>query len=692
MRRTPKPYAHAEPKALKKHGITRIDPYLWMHELESPRMLAHLEAENKYAKELLHDNLSLEEALYSEMLARIQESDSSIPVRFGAWMYYSRTEKNRQYAIHCRKLIVDGKWQDSPEQILLDENQEAAEKAYYEVGDYEISPSGRYLAWTEDTRGERSYRLRVRDLTRGKGLRLSRRDVGSLCWGADDTHLFYTAEDQKTHRPRQLWLLDFGVPSDRLIFEERDERFNLLVSKSRSQSYVILSSSSHTTSEVRVLPAHRPLGRWRIIRRRRSGIEYEVEHHSDHFLVRINDTGPNFRLVKLPLHASAPASWVELIPHRDNVILEAVDVYRDWLVSSEREDGIPRLTVHTLPLGEAHTVSFSDPAFVVDLDDLPEWETPVLRYTYESMTTPESVFEYDPRTRTSTLLRAQPVLGDFSPERYQAERIFARAEDGVAIPISLVYRADLRKASPQPIWLEGYGAYGMASEPWFSSTRLSLLDRGWIFAIAHVRGGGELGQGWHDAGRLAQKEASFTDFIACARTLADQGYSAPGWILAQGGSAGGLLVAGALNRQPDLFGAVILEVPFVDVLTTMLDPTLPLTVGEYEEWGNPGRKQDFQTMLAYSPYDNIRPQAYPPVLIEAGLHDSQVMAWEPAKYAAKLRQLKTDEHPVLLLTNLEAGHGGATGRYDSLRERARQFAFAISSIPGPGPEPASAHG
>lgn len=687
MRSIPGPCAHAEPKALKKHGVTRIDPYLWMHELESARMLAHLETENAYAKEVLRDNQPLEEALYREMLARVQESDSSVPVRFGAWMYYSRTERNQQYAIHCRKLIVDGKWHDSPEEILLDENLEAAGKAHYEVGDYEISPSGRYLAWTEDTRGERSYQLRVRDLARGKGLRLRRRDVGSLCWGADDTHLFYTAEDRKTHRPRQLWLLDFRASNDRLLFEERDERFNLLVAKTRSQFYVTLSSSSHTTSEVRVLPAHRPLGRWRIIRRRRSGIEYEVDHHSDHFLVRINDTGPNFRLVKIPLDGNALADWVELIPHRDDVILEAVDVYRDWLVSSEREAGIPRLTVHSLPLGHHHTVSFNDPAFVVDLEDLPEWETPVLRYTYESMTTPESVFEYDPLKRTSTLLRAQPVLGDFSPERYRAERIFARAEDGTAIPISLVYRADLRTQLPQPLWLEGYGAYGMTSDPWFSSTRLSLLDRGWIFAIAHVRGGGELGQHWHDAGRLAHKRASFTDFIACAGALADQGYTAPGKILAQGGSAGGLLVATALNMQAGLFGAAILEVPFVDVLTTMLDPTLPLTVGEYEEWGNPSRKQDFQTMLAYSPYDNIQPQAYPPILIEAGLHDSQVMAWEPAKYAAKLRSLKTDERPVLLLTNLDAGHGGATGRYDSLRERARQFAFALRSISGPGPEP-----
>ncbi|MBK9220126.1 MAG: S9 family peptidase [Uliginosibacterium sp.] len=680
MSSLPYPRAKACPEALKKHGKTRIDPYLWMHALDSVEMLEHLASENAYARDVLRNNGELEDQLFHEMLARIQETDCSIPVRFGGWMYYSRTEQNLQYAIHCRKRIIDELWSESAEEILLDENKEAAGKAHYEVGDYEISPSGRYMAWTEDTKGERSYRLRLRDLSTGKNLRQSRRDVASLCWGADDANVFYVAEETRTHRPRQLRLLHLATSEDQLLFDEADERFNLLVFKTRSQAYVILSSSSHTTSEVRILPANRPEGRWRIVRRRRAGIEYEVDHHSDHLLVRINDTGPNFRLVKAPASIGEPNQWLELIPHRTDVVLEAVDVYRDWLVASERKAGTPRLHVFSLTSGNANEITFNDPAFVVDIDDLPDWETRVLRYTYESMTTPDSVFEYDPLLQTSTLLRAQPVLGGFAPEHYRSERIVAHAKDGTPVPISLVYRADRQEGGISPLWLEGYGAYGMASEPWFSSTRLSLLDRGWIFAIAHVRGGGELGQAWHEAGRLEHKQNSFTDFIACARTLIELGYTAPGKILAQGGSAGGLLIAAVLNMCPELFGAAILEVPFVDVVTTMLDPSLPLTVGEYEEWGDPRRKQDYLTMLTYSPYDNIRPQSYPPILIETGLHDSQVMAWEPAKYATKLRQLKTDDNPVLLLTNLDAGHGGASGRYDSLHERARQFAFAIRSI------------
>lgn len=651
-----------------------------MHKLQSAPMQDYLNAENAYAQAMLADTEALQAQLYDEMLARIQEADLSVPVRFGGWMYYSRTEKGAQYAIHCRKRITEAGWEASEEEVLLDENREAQGKDFYEVGDYEVSPSGRYLAWTEDTRGQREYRLRLRDLYTGKTLRQRRQGVTSLCWAEDDMTLFYVSEDAQTHRANRLWRLSLFEAQDVMLFEERDERFNLLVFKTRSRGYVMASSSSHTTSEVRILPADRPAGRWRIVARRKAGIEYEVDHHSDHLLVRINDTGPNFRLVKIPL-TGADKSWQELIPHRDTVVLEGVDIYRDWRVATERIDGVPRLIITHLPSADSHSIAFEDATYMVDLDDLPEWETPLLRYTYESMTTPDSIYDYDPLKRETTLLRRQPVLGDFDPAHYRSERIHALAQDGTRIPISLVYRADRPRLPDAPVWLDGYGAYGMANDPWFSSTRLSLLDRGWVFALAHVRGGGESGQQWHDGGRLDTKHNSFDDYIACAEALIAQGYTRQGRILAQGGSAGGLLIGAVLNKRPDLFGAAMLEVPFVDVVTTMLDPSLPLTVGEYEEWGDPRRKEDFLRMLSYSPYDNLRPQAYPPMLVEAGLHDTQVMAWEPAKYVAKLRTLKTDSNPLLLMTNMSAGHGGASGRYDTLRERARQLAFALTQIP-----------
>jgi oligopeptidase B len=422
------------------------------------------------------------------------------------------------------------------------------------------------------------------------------------------------------------------------------------------------------------------MSRWRIVEKRRTGIEYEVDHHSDRLVIRINDTGPNFRLVEASVSDWQRANWRECIAHRDDVVLEGFDLYQDWCVTTERVQGVPQLAITRLADGTTHHVAFNDPGYVVDLEDLPEWNSPVLRYTYESLTTPDSVYDYDPETRQSTLLKRQPVLGDFDPAHYVSERIEAPTTDGASIPVTLVYRKGTQRDGSAPLWLDGYGAYGIINDPWFSVTRLSLLDRGWIFALAHVRGGGEMGQRWHDAGRLENKHQSFSDYIACAEALIARGYTAKARILAQGGSAGGLLVGAALNLRPDLFGAAIMEVPFLDVVTTMQDDSLPLTIGEYEEWGNPTIRAEYHRLLAYSPYDNVTETNYPPILIEAGLHDSQVMIWEPAKYVAKMRTLKTDTNPLLLVTSMEAGHGGASGRYDSLRERARQLAFALSVL------------
>lgn len=677
---SPAPIAPQHPHRLTKHRHVRSDPFYWLRNTKEMEVHDYLQAENEYAEAVLAPTKPLQEALYIEMLARIEETDLSVPVKFGDWMYYSRTEQGAQYPIHVRKRIQAEGWEASPEELLLDENKEAADKAFYEVGDYEVSPSGRFLAWTEDNKGQREYRLRVRDLVTGKDLRLAKKGVVSLAWAEDDRTLFYVTEDPVTKRANQLWRRQIRGGTPVALYEERDERFNLLIFKTRSRGFLVLNSSSHTTSEARILPAHQPEGRWRLVKKRRAGIEYEVDHHSDKLFIRINDTGPNFRLVCAPIEDWQATHWREYLPHRDEVVLEGIDLYRDWLVATERCNGVPLLSITSLPDQETHQIAFDDPAYVVDLEDLPEWDSPTLRYTYESLTTPDSLFDYDPVTRRATLLKRQPVKGDFDPADYVSERLYATAEDGTQIPVSIIYRKDLPRDGRAPLWLDGYGAYGLTSDPWFSATRLSLLDRGCAFAIAHVRGGGDLGQRWYEGGKLENKRNTFTDFIACAEMLIARGYTGKGRILAQGGSAGGLLVGAVLNMRPELFGAAILEVPFVDIITTMLDPSLPLTVGEFEEWGNPALRADYFRMLAYSPYDNLGPRDYPPMLIEAGLHDTQVMIWEPAKYVAKLRTLKTNATPLLLATSMDSGHGGASGRYDSLRERARQMAFGLTAI------------
>ncbi|MDQ8022127.1 MAG: S9 family peptidase [Moraxellaceae bacterium] len=679
------PTAPRKPVTLSQHGHAREDAYHWMRQRDDETFLAHLRDENAYTDAVLAPLADLQDQLYAEMLARIQEDDSSVPVKLGAWMYYSRTETGKPYGIHVRKRIADdGSWQTAAEEILLDENAEAEGKPFYEVGDFAVSPSGRYVAWAEDTKGNRQYRLRVRDLSTGKMLRLKRERLTSIVWAQDDRTLFYTVEEPRTERSWQLWRHTLGDAEDALLYTERDERFSLSLMKTRSDGFIVLTSGSHTTNELRLLPADRPRARWKRFARRRQNVEYELDHHSDRLLVRVNDTGPNFRLVEMPVDDWHRDNWRELMPHDDDVVLEGVDLWRDWMVTSLRVRGQQRLRVTVLASGESHDIAFDEPAYSVELEDLPEWESPVLRYEFESLTMPDATFDYDPLGRSATLLKRQPVPGGFDPAAYVSERIEAVATDGTRVPVSLVRHRDTARNGSAPVWLEGYGAYGIPTDPWFSPTRLSLLDRGWVFAIAHVRGGGEMGQRWHDGGRLVHKTNSFTDFVACAEALVAAGYTTQGKILASGGSAGGLLIATSLNLHPELFGAALLEVPFVDVVTTMLDPDLPLTIGEYEEWGNPQRLADYRRLLGWSPYDNLAARDFPPMLVETGLHDSQVMVWEPAKYIARLRELgvgaKTGRAPLLLRVNMDAGHGGASGRYDALRERARQIAFALAAI------------
>ncbi|GAA5157982.1 S9 family peptidase [Viridibacterium curvum] len=679
----PAPLAARKPKRLVAHGHTRNDPYHWLSQRKNPAVLAHLQAENAYADAALAPLSALRETLYTEMLARIEEDDQSVPVKLGEWMYYSRTEQGLAYPMHVRKHIVNGQWASSPEEVLLDENAEAEGKPFYEVGDFEVSPDGSLLAWAEDTRGNRQYRLRVRDLGKGSDLRLRRDRITSLAWANDNRTLFYTTEDVQTQRSFQLWRHRLGEREDILLYTEEDERFSVSLMRTRSNGYLVLTSGSHTTNELRLLPADQPDAPWQRFAARRPDIEYELDHYrgtlGDFLLLRINDTGPNFRFCITPADDWRPEAWRELLPHDDDVVIEGIDLWRDWQVLSLRVRGQQTLRVTSLSDGATHDIAFADPAHAVEIEDLPEWESPFLRYEFESFTTPDSTFDYAPLAQQATLVKQVRILGSFDASHYSSVRLEAVAADGTHIPISLVHHRDTPLDGSAPLWLEGYGAYGIASDPWFSSTRLSLLDRGWIYAIAHVRGGGEKGQCWHDGGRLQDKPNSFSDFIACGETLVTAGYTRAGRILANGGSAGGLLVAASLRLNPALFGAAILDVPFVDVVTTMLDPSLPLTIGEYEEWGNPQQEADYHRLLAWSPYDTLDERPYPPVLVEAGLHDSQVMYWEPAKYVARLRERKGS--PALLVTNLEAGHGGASGRYAALRERARQLAFALAAIP-----------
>src|SRR5262245_10596918 len=672
------PVAPRHPTMLSKHGDRRIDDYFWLRNKQDPAVIDYLQAENTYAEAVTRPLKPFEDALYREMLGRIQETDLSVPYRLRGWLYYSRTEAGKQYPILCRKSAASEA--TTPEHILLDVNRLAKNKSFMAVGAVALSADDRLYAFTTDATGFRQYTLRIKELHTGKLLPVRRQRVTSAAWAADNRTLFYTTEDKRTKRSNQLWKHRLGQRQDTLVYEEKDERFRVHVSQTRSAAYLLLSSHSHTASEVRYLPANRPNGRWRLIRKRRANIEYDVDHNGDHFYIRINDTGRNFRLVSAPIANLTPEHWQEIVPHRPQVMLEDVDLFQGYRVLHERDQGLEQLVITDLDSGDTHRIAFDEPAYSLAGEANPQWETRTFRYVYQSMTTPDTVYDYDMATRERVLRKRRPVLGNFDPAHYVTERRTARTQDGTEIPVSLVYRQGTVRHGSAPLWLEGYGAYGYPNDVYFSSGRLSLLDRGVIYAVAHIRGGGDLGKAWHDAGRMHNKMNTFTDFIAVAEDLIGAHYTASDRLAIAGGSAGGLLLGAVTNMRPDLFKVVVAHVPFVDVLSTMLDASLPLTVGEYEEWGNPNIKQYYEYIRQYSPYDNITPQAYPAMLVKTSLNDSQVMYWEPAKYIAKLRTLKTDPNPLLLVTNMGAGHGGASGRYDHLHEIAYDFAFTLDQL------------
>src|SRR5687767_11384526 len=672
------PIAPARLRRLVAHGDIRADSWFWLRDRHDPEVIAYLEAENAWTEAELAHTEGLQEQLYHEMLGRIQETDLSVPEELDGWWYYARTEEGKQYPIHCRRRGS----LEAREEIVLDQNELALGHAYFRLGAFRPSPDHRFLAYSTDSTGDERYTLVVKDLQACTLLpdRIEDSTYG-VEWSADGRHLFYVTLDHAS-RPWRLHrhLMGTETRGDVVVHEEDDGTFIVSLVKTRSRQYLLLEIASHSTSEVRVINAERPLDAPRTVAAREPNIEYAVEHHGNRFYIVTNDAAVNFRLVEAPVDATSKTDWRTVIPHRDHVKLDAVDAFAGHLVIHEREHATPHLRIRALVTGVEHRVAFPEDVYSVQMTRNPQFDSEVVRFVYTSLVTPMAVVDYSLTARTWTLRKQQPVLGGYDASLYQTAREFATAADGTRIPLSLVYRTPLERDAARPMLLYGYGSYGSNYDPAFSSNAISLLDRGFIVAIAHVRGGEELGRPWYQQGKLLHKRNTFTDFISAAEHLLEAGYTSRDRLAISGGSAGGLLMGAVVNMRPDLFAAVVADVPFVDVVTTMLDASIPLTVIEYEEWGNPNEREFYEYMKSYSPYDNVVPQPYPPMLVTAGLNDPRVAYWEPAKWVAKLRATKTDSNRLLLKTNMGAGHSGASGRYDYLREVALKYAFVLDTL------------
>ena len=665
------------PKTTVIHGDRLTDDYFWLREKSNPEVISYLEAENAYTQSLMKPTVGFQESLYKEMVSRIKETDENVPYREGDYLYYSRTEQGKQYSIYARKRgSVDAK-----EEITIDLNELAKGQKFTALGAYSVSNDGNLLAYSIDSTGFREYALYIRDLRTGQVLPDRVGKVQQAIWANDNKTLFYTTEDaaKRDYRVYRHTLGDVKE-NDVLVYEEKDELYTVSVGRTRSKAYILIGSESLTATEFRYVSADKPTEALKLIRSREDNHEYYPDHHGELFYIRTNDTGKNFRLVSAPVSDPRKEKWKEVMPLRKNVMLEDTDFFAAFYVASERENGVPKLRITELSSGKSHDIEFPEPVYSASVGQNREFNVTTLRFNYQSLVTPASVYDYDIRTRKRELLKQTPVLGGYDSTGYQSERIYATASDGTKIPISLVYKKDLKRDGTRPVLLYGYGSYGFPYSVNFSSSRLSLLDRGVIVGIAHIRGGGEMGKEWHDQGRMMNKKNTFTDFIASAEHLINEKYTTKDRLVIIGGSAGGLLMGAVTNMRPDLFKAVVSQVPFVDVINTMLDATIPLTVPEYQEWGNPNEKQAYEYMKSYSPYDNIAAKNYPTILVETSLNDSQVMYWEPAKYVARLRAMKTDNNILLLKTNMGAGHGGASGRYDFLKEVAFDYAFILGQF------------
>jgi oligopeptidase B len=664
------------------HGETVNDPYFWLREKSNPDVAKYLEAENTYTEAMTAGLAPFRDALYKEMLARIKQTDLGVPVRDGKFYYYSRTVEGQQYPLYCRKpMAADGSYRaDAPELVMLDQNEMAKGLTFLGIGAAQVSDDGNLLAYSTDTTGFRQYALHIKALVARRAYADTAERVTSVEWANDNQTLFYVTEDKVTKRPNQLWRLTLGS-APVLIYEEKDELFDIGVARTKDKRYLVLAVNSTDTWENRYLDAASPDSPFKVVLPREKGHKYSVDHRNGLFYIQTNKGAKNFRMVTAPVADPSPATWKEFIPHRPDVLIQGLELFKDYAVAVEQSEGLSRLRVFDFAQGSWRELTFPEPVYTASPGGTPEYDSPTFRVSYESMVTPPSVYDYTLATLERKLMKQQEVLGGYNPANYVTERQWAPARDGVKVPVSLVYKKGVARDGTAPLWLYGYGSYGYAQSPTFSSNSLSLLDRGVVYAVAHIRGGNEMGEAWHDDGMLMRKKNTFTDFIDCTGYLVAQRWAARDRVLIEGRSAGGLLMGAVTNMRPDLFKAVHAAVPFVDVMNTMMDATLPLTVGEYLEWGNPNEKGAFDYMRSYSPYDNLERKAYPNILVTTSFNDSQVMYWEPAKYVAKLRTLKTDTNELLLKTKMDpAGHGGASGRYDRLKDTAFEYAWMLKQV------------
>jgi oligopeptidase B len=673
------PVAEKIPRELTIHGDTRVDDYYWLNERENPKVIDYLTAENEYKDAVMKHTESFQKKLYDEIVGRIKKTDMSVPSKESGYYYYSRYEEGGEYPIYCRRKGT----MEAEEEILLNVNEMAKGHAYYSVAGYSVSSNNHLIAFGVDTVSRRKYTIHFKNLKTGEILPDKIPITsGRAAWANDNKTVFYILKDEETLRSYKILkhVLGTDPSSDKEIFEEKDVTFSAYVYKSKSKKYLIIGSSHTLSDEYRFLDADNPDGKFKIIQPREKDLLYSVTHYKDKFYIRTNYKAKNFRLMATPVSKTTKGNWKEVIPHRKDVLLQDFDIFEGFLVVNERKNGLPNLRIMRWDKKGEHYLDFGEETYSAYIAYNPEFDTDVLRYGYTSMTTPRSVFDYNMNTKEKTLLKQQEVVGDFDSNNYHAERLYATARDGTKVPISLVYRKGLEKNGDNPLLLYGYGSYGSTMNASFSSVRLSLLDRGFVYAIAHIRGGQEMGRYWYDEGKLLKKKNTFTDFIDCAEHLIAEKFTNPDMLFAQGGSAGGLLMGAIVNMRPDLFKGVIAAVPFVDVVTTMLDTNIPLTTGEFDEWGDPNKKEYYDYMLSYSPYDNVEAKDYPVMLVTTGLHDSQVQYFEPAKWVAKLRALKTDNNILLLDTDMESGHGGASGRFRRYKRTALQYAFFLDLV------------
>lgn len=676
LAQTAPPDVRPQPETTVIHGDTLVDPYRWLNQRENPEVLDYLRAENRYAESLLSHTKTLQDQLFEEMKGRIKEDDRNVPYFDRGYWYYSRVVKGQDYAVYCRRKES----MDAPEEIMLDANDYAKGHSFFSIAGLKVSPDNRYLLFCMDTVGRRQYILGIKDLQTGRDLEDRIYPVnGAAAWAADNRTIFFGTSDEQTLRSDEVWKYRIGLGSDNktLVFREEDETFSTYVFGGKSGDFLYILSSSTLSSEQRYLSSDRPDDAWTIICPRQKDLLYSAEDYNKEFYILTNHEAKNFRMVKAPLGTGSTYRWVETLAHRPLVRLEGFELFEDFMVLEEREGGLKRLRVRGWDGQNDHYLRFPDPVYTVSTEINKDYKSRELRYTYSSLTTPTRVVAYQMDDRSERILKTQEVVGGHDPSAYQSERVWVKAADGTDVPVSLVYKKSMRKAGGNPTLLYGYGSYGITMEAYFSMNRLSLLDRGWVFAIAHIRGGEEMGRAWYEDGKLLKKKNSFTDFIACGEAMLSLGYCEPGQLYAMGGSAGGLLMGAVVNERPDLWRGVIAGVPFVDVINTMLDASIPLTTSEYDEWGNPNDETYYRYMLSYSPYDNVRAAEYPNLLVTTGLHDSQVQYWEPAKWVAKLRDVHLGNNKIYLVTDMEAGHGGKSGRYNALKDDALEFAFLL---------------